>query len=157
MPERSSRQEHGPLPAELADGFRARLAGQGFSQSGTLRHLRLMADLDEWLAVRGLGPAAMTEAVIGEFAGERRREGRRPWTPAGLAPLLGFLRDRAGAPAPEVRPAPGPTSPEETLLARFGHYLVSERALTPGSARVYATAARAFAGQACLPGGACGR
>jgi integrase/recombinase XerD len=153
MPERSSRQERGPLPAGLAGDFRARLAGQGFSGSGTRRHLRLMADLGEWLAVRGLGPAAMTEEVIGEFAGDRRREGRDPWTPAGLAPLLGFLRDSAGAPAPGIRPAPGPASPEEALLARFEHYLVSERALTPGSARVYAAAARAFAGEACLPGG----
>ena len=153
MPERSSRQEHGPLPAGLADEFRACLAGQGFSEDGARRHLRLMEDLDEWLAVRGLGTAAMTGAVIGEFAGDRRREGRELRTPAGLAPLLGFLRDRAGAPAPETSPAPEPVSAEEKLLAGFERYLVSERALTAGSARVYATAARAFAAHACLPGG----
>ena len=152
MPERSSRQEHGPLPAGLAGEFRACLAGQGFSEDGTRRHLRLMRDLGEWLAARGLGPAAMTGEVIDEFARERRREGRELWTPAGLAPLLGFLRDRAGAPAPEARPAPEPASAEEKLLAGFERYLVSERALTPGSARVYSAAARAFAAQACLPG-----
>ncbi len=60
MPERSSRQEHGPLPAGLADEFRACLAGQGFSEDGTRRDLRLMRDLGEWLTARGLGPAAMT-------------------------------------------------------------------------------------------------
>ena len=110
-------------------------------------------DLGEWLTARGLGPAAMTGEVIDEFARERRREGRELWTPAGLAPLLGFLRDRAGAPAPEARPAPEPASAEEELLAGFERYLVSERALTPGSARVYSAAARAFAAHACLPGG----
>jgi len=153
MLERSSRQERAPLPAGLAGEFRARLAGQGFSEDGTRRHLRLMEDLGEWLAARGLGIADMTGEVIDEFAWDRRREGRELWTPAGLAPLLGFLRDRAGAPAPETRPAPEPASAEESLLAGFGQYLVSERALTPGSARVYATAARAFAAHACLPGG----
>jgi hypothetical protein len=55
----------------------------------------------------------MGVAVIGEFAEEGRREGRRPWTPAGLAPLLGFfLRDRAEAPATEARQAVA-ASPEE--------------------------------------------
>ncbi len=153
MPERSSRQEQEPLSAGLAGEFRARLAGQGFSEDGTRRHLRLMEDLGEWLAARGLGLADMTGEVIDEFARDRRREGRELWTPAGLAPLLGFLRDRAGVPAPETRPAREPVSPEEALLAGFERYLVSERALTPGSARVYATAARAFAAHACLPGG----
>jgi integrase len=153
MPERSSRQEYGPLPAGLAGEFRARLAGQGFCEDGVRRHLRLMEDLGEWLAARELEPAAMTGDVIDEFAGDRRREGRELRTPEGLAPLLGFLRDRAGAPAPEARPAPDPATPEDMLLAGFERYLVSERALTPGSARVYARAARAFAAYACLPGG----
>jgi integrase/recombinase XerD len=152
MPGRSSRQEHGPLQAGLADEFRVCLAGQGFSEDGTRRHLRLMRDLGEWLAARGLGPASMTGEAIDEFARDRRREGRGLWTPAGLAPLLGFLRDHAGAPAPETSAAPEPVSAEEKLLAGFERYLVSERALTPGSARVYSAAARAFAVYACLPG-----
>jgi integrase/recombinase XerD len=153
MRERSLLQACGPLAAELADEFRTWLAGQGFSRGGTFLHIQLMADLDDWLAIRGLGPAALSEVVIGEFIQERRREGRRPWTPVGLAPLLGFLRDRAGAPVPEARPAAMPTCPEGKLLARFEEYLVSERALAPSSARVYAAAARAFAAQICLPGG----
>lgn len=153
MPDRSSREEQGPLLARLADEFRARLAGQGFCETGVRRHLRLMKDLDEWLAARGLRPAALTGTVIGDFARDRHREGREMRTPEGLAPLLDFLRDRAGMPAPETCPEPEPAAAEEKLLGGFERYLVSERAVVPGSARVYVTAARAFAAYACLPDG----
>lgn len=153
MPGRSSRQAHGPLGPDLRAGFRARLAELGYSESGARWHLRLMAGLSDWLAGRGLEPAALTGAVIREFADARRQEGRGLWTPAGLAPLLGFLRDCAGAPAQDGRPVPPPVSPEEALLAAFERYLTSERALAAESARVYSRAARAFAVQVCLPDG----
>ena len=152
MPGRSRRQVHGPL-AGMADGFRARLAEEGFSPGGVRRHLRLMADLSEWLGDCGLGPAALTGAVAREFGDARRREGRDMWSLRGLAPLLGFLRDCAAAPAPEGRPAGVPVSPAGVLLAAFERYLVTERGLTAGSARVYSAAARVFAEHACLPGG----
>jgi hypothetical protein len=57
------------------------------------RHLRLMADLSEWLGGRGLGPEALTEAMAREFGDARPREGRGLWpvqvaaSPAGV--LLG--------------------------------------------------------------------
>jgi site-specific recombinase XerD len=137
----------------MADGFRARLAEQGFEPGGVRRHVRLMADLSDWLAVRGAGPAELTEDVALEFGEARRREGCDLWSPQGLAPLLGFLRDSAAAPAAEARPARAPVSPAGALLAAFEHYLVTERGLTAGSAGVYSAAARAFAEHVCLPGG----
>lgn len=143
----------GPL-AGMADAFGGRLAEQGYSPDGVRRHLRLMADLSDWLAARGLGPSALTEAVAREFGDARRRDGRYLWSPAGMAPLLGFLRDCAGAPAAEERqPVRVPVSPAGTLLAAFECYLMTERGLAEGSARVYSAAARAFAEHVCLPGG----
>src|SRR5260370_24730522 len=96
----------GPL-AGMADAFRGRLAELGYSPGGVRRHLRLMADLSHWLAARGLGPGALTGAVAREFGDARRREGRALWSPAGVAPLPGFLPDRAGAPAAGGTAGPG--------------------------------------------------
>jgi integrase/recombinase XerD len=152
MSGRSRCQASGPL-AGMADAFGGWLAEQGYSPDGVRRHLRLMADLSDWLAARGLGPSALTGAVAREFGDARRREGRYLWSSAGMAPLLGFLRDRAVAPVLEERPAWVPVSPAGMLLATFERYLMTERGLAKGSARVYSAAARAFAEHVCLPGG----
>jgi site-specific recombinase XerD len=112
-----------------------------------------MADLGDWLEARGLGPGALTGAVAREFGDARRREGRHLWSPAGMAVLLGFLQDCGAAPAAEKRPVPALASPAGSSLAAFERYLMTERGLAEGSARVYSGAARAFAGHVCLPGG----
>src|SRR5260370_28176035 len=137
----------------MGDAFRGRVAELGYSPGGVRRHLRLMADLSHWLAARGLGPGALTGAVAREFGEARRREGRSLWSPAGMAPVLAFLRDCAGAPAAEERPVQVPASSAGTLLAAFERYLMTERGLAQESARVYSAAARAFAEHVCLPGG----
>ena len=46
----------GPL-APYADGFRAALAGQGYSPWSQVFHLQLMAHASRWLDARGLDSA----------------------------------------------------------------------------------------------------
>jgi integrase/recombinase XerD len=152
MPGKSRKQIAGPLSG-MADGFRARLAEQGYSPSGIRRHLRLMADLSGWLAGRGLGPSGLTDAAAREFADARRRAGRELWSREGLAPVLGFLRDCGAAPVAAGEQAQAPGSPAGTALAAFERYLVAGRGLAEGSARVYSGAVRAYAEQVCLPDG----
>ena len=126
MAGRSPRLVSVPL-AGMAEDFRARLAEQGFSPGVARKHVRLMADLSEWLGSRGLGSCALTEAVAREFGDARRREGRDLWSRQGLAPLLGFLRGCGAAPSAEGGPAQSPSSPAGTLLAAFERYLMTER------------------------------
>ena|ERR1035441_1009708 len=152
MPGTSRRQIAGPLSG-MADGFRARLAEQGYSPSGAREHLRLMADLSGWLAGCGLDASGLTEPVAREFADARRRAGRDLWSREGMAPILGFLRDCGAAPVPAGERVRAPRSPAGAALAAFERYLVAERGLAEGSARVYSGAVRAYAEQVCLPDG----
>jgi hypothetical protein len=82
----------GPL-APFVEGMRRDLAGQGYALDTITDHVRLLADLSDWLSGRGLAGADLTTPVAEAFLRERRAAGRRVGvTPRGLAPVLGYLR-----------------------------------------------------------------
>jgi integrase len=138
----------GPL-APYADGFRAALAGRGYSEWAQVRHLQLMAHASRWLGGRGLDTAGLTDAAAAAFLQDRRDSGHVKLRGArGLAPLLGFLRDAGAAPRPQ---AAAPDGDAGRLLAEFAACLSGERGLSAQTVASYSAFARRFL--ASLPGG----
>lgn len=131
----------GPLSSFEA-GFRGRLDELGYRSSSAKDQVRLMADLDDWLAIEGLDAAGLSGEVVDRFLAARRSQGRRTHlTRRALAPLLGYLRELGVL-------AAGGTSSAATaavqLLEGYRCYLLQERGLASGTARNYVEAARLF-------------
>jgi site-specific recombinase XerD len=131
----------GPL-APFAGGFVVELSAQGYTAGSAVQQMCLMAHLSRWLAAEGLGPAALSPAVVGRFFGARRAAGYTSLLSArALDSLLAYLRGVGVVPAPSVSV---PDGPAEELLSRFRRYLEVERGLVAGSSRVYVHWVRPF-------------
>lgn len=136
----------GPL-APLAAGFKSGLIDAGYRSWRP--HLHLMAHLSRWLEGQGLSAADLSEERAGEYLAARRAAGYSGLcSQRGLAPLLGFLAARDLLATGDLAPAPA----AEVLLARFGRYLLDERALAALTACSYLKRARRFLDR-CAPGG----
>jgi site-specific recombinase XerD len=111
--------------------------------------LRQVARLSRWLDDRDLAPARLNRERVEEFLDFQRANGRHrsEWSRPGLCCLLEVL-ESLGELEHEERPV---ASPSETLLASFETYLLTERALAPGTVRGYVDHARRFLGW--LPAG----
>ncbi len=131
----------GPLAA-FAPAFGADLVRQGY-QPGTARmHLRLMADVSEWLAGHDLRPCDLTEERVVQLMVERRAAGRaRLLSVRTIVPLLGYLRGVGVVPAAVVSL---PLTPIEVLVERYSTYLFERRGLSPSTVRNYVGVARVF-------------
>jgi integrase/recombinase XerD len=131
----------GPL-AGYAEGFADELVGQGYTAGSTRLQLQLMAQVSRWLDGEELDAAGLTELAAERFIAARRARGCRLFrSRRALEPMLVYLRARCVAPAPA---AVGPVGPVEELLADYRRYLLVERALPSGTARVYVEAIRPF-------------
>lgn len=132
---------NGPL-APYADGFRATLAERGYTPSSAAGQLQLMAHVSRWLAQQGRDGSDLVPAVVAEFLQTRRAAGYGHWLSVrGLAPLLGYLREIAIAPAvPTVVAA----TSKEILLSGYRVYLVEERGLAASTVRSYLQVAQQF-------------
>jgi integrase/recombinase XerD len=83
------------LLAPFAEGFRAELLGQGYTQGSAAHQIHLMAHLSRWLEAQGLEPAALDERLASQFAAARRADGYAAQLSVRiLMPLLGYLRAR---------------------------------------------------------------
>ena len=132
----------GPLE-QYAAGFVAELARLGYTGNSASGQMFVMGHLSRWLASEGLDASGLTPQVAQRFLVVRREAGYVLYLSArALAPLLGYLRG-AGAVPPE--PEHAPVSAAEALLDRYRGYLVTERVLTPRTARGYVDAVRPFA------------
>ena len=129
----------GPLE-QYAPGFRAWLLGKGYTPLTTVPQLQLMAHVSRWLEREGLTAAGLTRQEAGRFLDARRAAGR-PRHPAGLRPLLDYLRGLGVIP-PEP-PAP-PQDAASVLIAEFAEYLRSERGLAPMTVGAYSSRAARF-------------
>jgi site-specific recombinase XerD len=131
----------GPL-AEFVPLVTAEARECGYTPLTTAGMLRLMAHLSRWMQARGMGAGDLSRARAREFTAARRAAGRRRGRSLrSLAPVLTALAG-AGMLAPD--PPAGPVSERERLLAAFGQYLRSERALSAGTAGAYLARARRF-------------
>ncbi len=148
--QRGTRPVSGSLQAYV-EGFRAELAGLGYSPRSAEAQLRLLRHLSGWLVDRGLGAEALGKGVVRAFVVERRTVTTKLRSERALVPLLGYLRALGVAPA--TAPA-APSTPAEALLQRFGSFLSTEKSLAPETVRSYASLVRPFvATHAERPGG----
>jgi integrase len=110
-----------------------------------------MRDLSRWLDQEGLEPGEVSGARLDEYLRARRAAGcRRYLSERSLAPLLGFLRDRAVVPA---APAVGALEGLEGLLIAYHDWLVGERDLAAKTVLRYDGLARRFLEEAAGEGG----
>lgn len=131
----------GPLAA-YADGFRAALAGWGYTPSSAAGQLQVMAHVSRWLAENDGDGRDLTPAAVEAFLRARRGAGYRRWRSGrGMARLLEYLRAVGVAPAP---PPIGPETATEAVLSGYRDYLVHERGLAASTVRNYLEVARGF-------------
>jgi integrase/recombinase XerD len=137
------------LLAPYAEGFRAELLGQGYTQGSAAHQIHLMARLSRWLEAQELEPAALDEHVASHFAAARRADGYAAQRSArAMMPLLGYLR-ALGVAAPR---AAEPEAPGDWLIGRFAGYLAGERCLAADSIRSYTGVARRFLAEVDVEG-----
>ena len=120
------RTEPGGSLAVHADGFVAWLVGRGYRPRSVRVQLRLLADLDGWLAGEGREPAALGSDDVARFLGCRRARVVDLTGARALGPLLAYLR--ALGVVPQRLCSAG--TPVEALLADYRGYLERERGLT---------------------------
>jgi site-specific recombinase XerD len=125
----------GPL-APFADAYALELKQRCYTPLTSVNQLRQVARLSNWLEVRGLGVAELTDERVEEFLAFQRGTGRwrAGWSRPGLQCLLDVLQ-RLGVFAAEEPAQAG--SSTEALLALFERYLLTERGLAVGTARGY--------------------
>lgn len=134
----------GPL-SPFASGFLIELRERGYEWTAIHARMRLMAELSDWIVMRGVERLQLTEPLIAEFLEAVRVSQRgKPWcSPTSERQLVAYLRDVGLVPAPEPTAL---TDPVELLVAEFVGYLMRERGLRDGSHTVweYRRTARLF-------------
>lgn len=129
----------GPLEPYVS-GFADELARLGYTRCSLEQHVCFIAHLDRWLAAERLDVGDLSVATVDRYLRERRAAGYVNYRSIkAMRPLLSYL-DRLGMlPVAEVTAGQVPA-----LLERYAAYLISERGLTPGTARCYLDAIRPF-------------
>ncbi len=131
----------GPLAPHL-EGFAAVLAQQGYCRSTGWQKVRLVAELSQWLAVRGLRIGQLDERQVSAFLEARTKTRRRgSGDSCTMARLLRHLRQSC------VLPAPRPSAVRsflDRLVGEYEEFLRKERNLCPGSIAAYLPMVRRF-------------
>lgn len=137
----SSVRVTGPLTGYAA-GFAKDLRERGYTEVSAWHHLRLLAQLSDWLQQARSEPADLTAAEVARFLRDRRRAAPTgPRTERALAPLLDHLRRIGAVPGAAAEP---PAGPLEQLLERYRGHLLRERGLLPATVARYLGTARLF-------------
>ena len=144
----SPRRKAGALAGHV-DGYRAWLAGHGYTAQ-TARHLlRDLGQVGLWLSRNGLDVAGLDEEQLEMHVADLRRAGRRRVCgPRGLVPLLRYLRECGVVPAAQVS-----ASAADALLEQYRSWMESERGLSPSTMLRYENTARRFLAEQATPGG----
>ena len=132
-----------PLASHI-DGFAALLRGQGYVAESVRQKCALLADLSQWLGVRGLPLSKVDEALVGRFHTDYCPPGRqqiRRGRAATTSQILNYLRDLGCIPSPSVTIG---SSPVDVLLGDFEKSLRSERGLAPATLKNYLPIVRRF-------------
>ena len=131
--------------ASFGAGFADELGGLGYTAECVARHVRLLGQLDEWLAGEGLTPGELTDDKVGRFVRARRAGGGLRWpSQRGLAPLLEYLR-AVGVVPPWTEPVS--VEPLEGVVAAYRRYLLDERGLMASTVEDYERYVRVFLSQ----------
>lgn len=131
----------GPL-ATYADGFAEFLASQGYTAGSVRLQMHLVAQLSRWMEVERLDVGELSGVEAERFMAARRARVRRLFRSCrALEPVLGYLRGVGVVP---VAMLAAPVTAVDEFLGRFRRYLLVERTVTAGSAKVYVSAVRGF-------------
>lgn len=139
----------GPLAA-YADGFRAELAGLGYTPECTVHKLWEAGRLGDWMTANGVEVGELSPARVREFFAAHDAVGERAIGRRTLGPLLGYLRGVGVVPAETVG-----ATPVELLVGRYRVWLVEERGLAARTVGRYEMTARRFLTSRASAGG-CG-
>ena len=129
----------GPLAA-FRSSYVVQLRELGYTPSGVVKQVRLVARLSLWLDQTGLARSDLTGAVLRRFLAAN--PGLERASAPGLAVLLGVPRG-VGADATSTR-VPVSSVVDVGLLAAFRHHLLAERGLLTATADRYVDYARRF-------------
>jgi site-specific recombinase XerD len=125
------------------EGYRAWLAGRGYTPGTIVNMLAMAGVLGRWMDVRGIAPGDLDRAAITEFRGAMRAAGRRCVPGArGLDSLLEYLQGQGVLGGPS-----SPAAPAEVLAERYRQWLVTGRGLAEATVVRYVKLARLFLGQ----------
>jgi hypothetical protein len=125
-----------PLASHI-DGFAVLLRGQGYVAETVRQKCALLADLSQWLGVRGLSLNKLDEALVARFHTDRcppDRQQMRRGRAATTSQILNYLRDLGCIPTPSVTIG---SSPVDVLLGDYEKFLRSERGLAPATLKNY--------------------
>jgi site-specific recombinase XerD len=125
------------------EGYRAWLAGRGYTAGTIVNMLAMAGGLGRWMDARGIAPSDLDQAVITEFCSARRAAGMRCVPGAhGLDRLLEYLNGRGVLGEPS-----SPATPAEMLVESYRRWLVTDRGLAEATVVRYVKLARLFLGQ----------
>src|SRR4051794_25802430 len=130
----------GPLEPHV-EGFAEELLRQGYSRSSAEQHVCFIAHLDRWMQAEGIGLEGLSGSAIERYLAQRRAAGYVEYRSLkALQPLLEYLAPLGVLPIPQEVPP----DPVEELLGRYRVWLLTERGVTPGTARGYVNCVRPF-------------
>ena len=125
------------------EGYRAWLAGRGYTPGTIVNMLAMAGGLGRWMDARGLGAGDLDRAAVTEFRDARRAAGMRCVPGAhGLDRLLEYLE---GLGVLGGHCSSG--TPVEVLAERYRRWLVTDRGLAEATVVRYVKLARLFLGQ----------
>ena len=122
------------------EGYRAWLAGRGYTPGTIVNMLAMAGGLGRWMDARGIAPGDLDRAVVTEFRDALRAAGMRCVPGAhGLDPLLEYLEGQG-----VLGGASSPAAPVEVLAERYRRWLVTDRGLAEATVVRYVKLARLF-------------
>ena len=131
------------------DGYRAWLAGHGYTAQTARHMLKDLGQVGLWLSRQGLDVADLDEERLEKHVADLRRAGRRRVSgPRGLVPLLTYLRECGVVPAAQVT-----ASAADALVEQYRSWMESERGLSPSTMLRYENTARRFLAEQAMAGG----
>ena len=120
-------------------GYAAELTRQGYADRTVEDHLRLVAELERWMASEALLLVDLTPERLEQFIQAKRRAGHHRLSQRRFKPLLDYMRVESTPSAAE------PLAPlVQGVLAAYQSYLQRERGLMPATVSYYVLRAREF-------------
>ncbi|HEY2261156.1 MAG TPA: hypothetical protein VGI96_00865, partial [Streptosporangiaceae bacterium] len=122
------------------EGYRAWLAGRGYTPGTIVNMLAMAGSLGRWMHARGMAPGDLDRAAVTEFRDALRAAGKRCVPGAhGLDRLLEYLEGQG-----VLGGRSSAAAPVEVLAERYRRWLVTDRGLAEATVVRYVKLARLF-------------
>ena len=122
------------------EGYRAWLAGRGYTPGTIVNMLAMAGGLGRWMDARGVAPGGLDRVAVTEFRDALRAAGKRCVPGAhGLDRLLEYLEEQD-----VLGGRSSAAAPVEVLAERYRRWLVTDRGLAEATVVRYVKLARLF-------------